>query len=176
MLAGVVGTLLLTYLSFQDFSTLMRNQTQLRYLINPLNSLYALAEVVLLPAQIDQHIQVLGDDARILPLPVKGAHPTGDHTQPWGKQPPLLVIALGETARSANFSLNGYDRNTNPALSQQDVLSYRQVTSCGSTTSRAARACATALNRCAPANCRCLRLARKENAVMTCCCRCSSLN
>lgn len=134
MLAGVVGTLLLTYLSFQDFSTLMRNQTQLRYLINPLNSLYALAEVVLLPAQIDQHIQVLGDDARILSLPVKGAHPTGDHTQPWGKQPPLLVIALGETARSANFSLNGYDRNTNPALSQQDVLSYRQVTSCGTST------------------------------------------
>lgn len=134
MLAGVVGTLLLTYLSFQDFSTLMRNQTQLRYLINPLNSLYALAEVVLLPAQIDQHIQVLGDDARILPLPVKGAHPTGDHTQPWGKQPPLLVIAMGETARSANFSLNGYDRNTNPALSQQDVLSYRQVTSCGTST------------------------------------------
>ena len=95
LLGGVVGTCVLTYLSFQDFSTLMLNQTQLRYLINPLNSLYALAEVVLLPAQIDQHIQVLGDDARILPLPVKGAHPTGDHTQPWGKQPPLLVIALG---------------------------------------------------------------------------------
>ena len=135
ILAGVVSTLLLTYLSFQDFSTLMRNQTQLRYLINPLNTLYALAEVVLLPAQIDQRIQPLGEDARILPLPAKSTGSKANTSAAaWGAQPPLLVIALGETARSANFSLNGYPRNTNPQLSRLDVLSYRQVSSCGTST------------------------------------------
>jgi lipid A ethanolaminephosphotransferase len=135
LLAGVLSTLLLTYLSFQDFSTLMRNQTQLRYLINPLNSLYALAEIALLPAQIDQHIRPLGEEARILPLPMKGtASAAGTAQSPWGSQPPLLVIALGETARSPNFSLNGYARQTNPALSRLDVLSYRQVSSCGTST------------------------------------------
>ena len=133
-LAGVLATLLLTYLSFQDFSTLMRNQTQLRYRINPLNSLYALAEVALLPAQIDQRIQPLDEDARVLPLPRKPGQPVDRTAGAWGAQPPLLVIALGETARSANYALNGYSRNTNPALSGLDVLSYRDVTSCGTST------------------------------------------
>lgn len=135
LLGGVVATFLLLYLSFQDFSNLMRNQTQLRYLINPLNTLYALAEVVLIPTQVDQQIRPLGEDAQILPLPSRDAKDA--HTRPslaWGAQPPLLVIALGETARSSNFSLNGYARNTNPELQHQGVLSYRQVTSCGTST------------------------------------------
>ena len=135
MLAGVVGTLLLTYLSFQDFSTLMRNQTQMRYLINPLNTVYALAEVALIPTQVDQRLQPLGEDARIVPLPSNGVHKAGVRSDaPWGSQPPLLIIALGETARSSNFSLNGYERNTNPQLKQLPVLSYRQVSSCGTST------------------------------------------
>jgi len=135
LLGGVVGTLLLAYVSFQDFSTLMRNQTQMRYLINPLNTVYALAEVVLIPTQVDQQIRPLGEDAQILPLPSRLVKGTPSLPElPWGKQPPLLVIVLGETARSSNFSLNGYARNTNPALQRLDVLSYRQVTSCGTST------------------------------------------
>ena len=134
LLGGVVGTMVLTYLSFQDFSTLMRNQTQMRYLINPLNTVYALAEVVLIPTQVDQQIRPLGEDARILPLPNRTLNTANPAGQPWGAQPPLLVIALGETARSSNFSLNGYARNTNPELQQLDVLSYRQVSSCGTST------------------------------------------
>ena len=135
LLAGVLGTFLLVYLSFQDFSTLMRNQTQLRYLINPLNTAYALAEVVLLPTQVDPVIQPLAQDARIVPLPSREAGGRRHSpTAAWGSQPPLLIIALGETARSANFSLNGYPRPTNPKLQSLPVLSYRQVTSCGTST------------------------------------------
>ena len=134
LLGGVVGTFLLTYLSFQDFSTLMRNQTQMRYLINPLNTVYALAEVVLIPTQVDQQIRPLGEDAKIVPLPNRNVKGNASSSQAWGAQPPLLVIALGETARSSNFSLNGYARNTNPALQQLGVLSYRQVSSCGTST------------------------------------------
>ncbi|MEY3766103.1 MAG: hypothetical protein RLZ03_1063, partial [Pseudomonadota bacterium] len=100
LLGGVVGTLLLAYVSFQDFSTLMRNQTQMRYLINPLNTVYALAEVVLIPTQVDQQIRPLGEDAQILPLPSRLVKGTPSLPElPWGKQPPLLVIVLGETAR-----------------------------------------------------------------------------
>jgi len=134
VLGGVVGTFLLTYLSFQDFSTLMRNQTQMRYLINPLNTVYALAEVVLIPTQVDQQIRPLGEDAQILPLPTRQGTSRNSAGQAWGPKPPLLVIALGETARSSNFSLNGYARNTNPALQQLGVLSYREVSSCGTST------------------------------------------
>ena len=135
LLGGVVGTCVLTYLSFQDFSNLMRNQTQLRYLINPLNTVYALAEVVLIPTQVDQQIRPLGEDAQIVPLPTRNAKaPHPRQAKAWGSQPPLLVIALGETARSRNFSLNGYARNTNPELQALGVLSYRQVSSCGTST------------------------------------------
>ena len=44
----LAGTLLLF---FQDFSSLMRNHTQLRYLVNPLNSFYALGRLAAKPLQ-----------------------------------------------------------------------------------------------------------------------------
>jgi glucan phosphoethanolaminetransferase (alkaline phosphatase superfamily) len=36
--------------------------------------------------------------------------------------PHLVVLVIGETARSANFSINGYGRDTNPRLSRQTNL------------------------------------------------------
>lgn len=45
------------------------------------------------------------------------------------------VIMVGETARSANFSLGGYPRETNPRLAAEDGLVYfPQVTACGTST------------------------------------------
>jgi lipid A ethanolaminephosphotransferase len=41
---------------------------------------------------------------------------------------------VGETARADRFSLNGYKRETNPLLSKQDIVSLKNVTSCGTST------------------------------------------
>jgi lipid A ethanolaminephosphotransferase len=46
----------------------------------------------------------------------------------------LLVLVVGETARAMNFSLNGYERQTNPALARQGVLSFSNVSSGGTAT------------------------------------------
>lgn len=46
----------------------------------------------------------------------------------------LMIMVVGETARADRFSLNGYHRLTNPRLQQEDVLSLRNVTSCGTST------------------------------------------
>ena len=46
----------------------------------------------------------------------------------------VMVLVLGETARSSNFSLNGYDKFTNPYTSKQNVISFKNVTSCGTAT------------------------------------------
>lgn len=46
----------------------------------------------------------------------------------------LIVLVVGETARADRFSLNGYSRQTNPVLEKEDVISFRQVTSCGTST------------------------------------------
>ncbi|HXF67623.1 MAG TPA: phosphoethanolamine--lipid A transferase [Burkholderiales bacterium] len=49
-------------------------------------------------------------------------------------RPMLVVLMVGETARAQNFSLNGYPRPTNPALAREDVLSFTEVASCGTST------------------------------------------
>ena len=46
----------------------------------------------------------------------------------------VLIFILGETARAANFSLNGYERDTNPLLAKQDIVYFKETTSCGTAT------------------------------------------
>jgi lipid A ethanolaminephosphotransferase len=50
------------------------------------------------------------------------------------RKPILTVLVAGETARSQNFSLNGYEVLTNPELSNQPVISFSDVNSCGTAT------------------------------------------
>ncbi len=111
-------------LSFQGLASVMRNHTQLRYLINPLNSFYALGLVAARPFQRDEStVLPLGEDATL------GASYTGQ------AKPPLLLLVLGETARSGNFALNGYPRPTTPKLAKENVASQRNAWSCGTSTS-----------------------------------------
>ncbi|MGP1716921.1 MAG: phosphoethanolamine transferase [Methylophilus sp.] len=46
----------------------------------------------------------------------------------------LVIMVVGETARYDRFSLNGYHKLTNPRLQQENVVSFKQVTSCGTST------------------------------------------
>lgn len=46
----------------------------------------------------------------------------------------LIILVVGETARYDRFSLNGYHKPTNPLLAKQNVLSFSNVTSCGTST------------------------------------------
>ena len=51
-----------------------------------------------------------------------------------GKKHELIIMVVGETARYDRFSLNGYDKLTNPRLQQENVVSFQQVSSCGTST------------------------------------------
>ena len=46
----------------------------------------------------------------------------------------LGIVVVGETARADHFSLNGYQRKTNPLLEQQDLINYKNAKSCGTLT------------------------------------------
>jgi lipid A ethanolaminephosphotransferase len=46
----------------------------------------------------------------------------------------LVVLVVGETARAANWGLNGYARQTTPELAALDVINFPEVTSCGTST------------------------------------------
>lgn len=50
------------------------------------------------------------------------------------RKPLLTIVVAGETARSQNFSLNGYAVETNPMLSNLPVISFSDVNSCGTAT------------------------------------------
>lgn len=51
-----------------------------------------------------------------------------------GKKPDVLVFILGETARAANYELNGYERPTNAHTRDKGVVYFRDTTSCGTAT------------------------------------------
>lgn len=124
----VLGALALAVCSvllvFQTFASTMRNHTQLRYLINPLNSIYALGNLATKPLRMDtSKILPLGRDAQL------GASYAGQ------SQPPLLVLVLGETGRAGNFAINGYGRPTTPELSaRKDLINLQNAWSCGTST------------------------------------------
>ena len=107
---------------FQDFSSIMRNHTQLRYLVNPLNSYYAIGMVAAKPFQRDNKTLLpIGRDAQLA-------------AQKANDKPPLLLLVLGETARMGNFGVNGYERNTTPELAKENIISLKGVMSCGTST------------------------------------------
>lgn len=111
-------------LSSRELAPLMRNHPQLRYLMNPLASLYSTAVAAARPAFARSQALV----------PVSGGAALGASHAP-GARPQLFVLVVGETARADHFALNGYGRDTTPLLAgQPGVLSWRNVRSCGTST------------------------------------------
>jgi len=112
---------------YQGLASLMRNHKAVRYMINPLNTVYAVgalaAERVPTSARA---IEPVGEDARL------GASYAAQ------ARPPLLVLVIGETARAEDFGLNGYHRQTTPVLAQwqrdKDLVNFPDVTACGTNT------------------------------------------
>jgi lipid A ethanolaminephosphotransferase len=123
LVSSCVLLVLVVLLFFQSIASVMRNHTQVRYLINPLNSFYALGSIAAKPFQRDESkLLPLGQDAKL------GASYAGQ------TKAPLLLLVLGETGRSGNFAINGYNRQTTPELEKENVVSQRNATSCGTST------------------------------------------
>jgi lipid A ethanolaminephosphotransferase len=109
---------------YQPFSSLTRNQKELRYLITPANYLWSLAKVVVDDSRAAaQPRQAIGLDAQ-----------PGPSWQVAARKPQFLVLVVGETARAANWGLNAYARQTTPELAELNVLNFAHVRSCGTNT------------------------------------------
>ena len=117
-------TLLITLavLSFAELSSTMRNHKSLRYMVNPANSFVALGRLALRArGQPAGPPLAMGTDVKLLPRPA-------------GARPPLLMLVVGETARADHFSSNGYARPTNAETAPLGLVSFHNVTSCGTNT------------------------------------------
>ncbi|MCR3969587.1 phosphoethanolamine--lipid A transferase [Aeromonas veronii] len=124
--AGVLAISLLfiggvASLYYQDYASVGRNNKSLAKEIVPANyvhGLYKYGRDVLFATPIPY--QQLGTDARVV---ARGSKPT------------LMFLVVGETARSQNYSLNGYGKATNSfTAKEQGVVSFRNVRSCGTAT------------------------------------------
>ncbi len=46
----------------------------------------------------------------------------------------IVIMVVGEAARSDHFSLNGYKKKTNPLLEKEQIINFPQMYSCGTAT------------------------------------------
>jgi len=115
----VAGVILLFY---QDYASIFRNHREIRFLLTPTNYLSGTYGVLKSKYARPQELRTIGKDAR-LRTPQTTA----------GKKA-LTIIAVGETARAANFSLGGYARETNPLMARENIIYYSNATSCGTDT------------------------------------------
>ena len=121
--SALAVAVLALFVQYKDASSLLRGHRDARHLVTPTNylaSLFKISRDALAappgepqPIALDAHRVVAAAAAR---------------------KPTLLVLAIGETVRSANFGLSGYARPTTPELSRLDLLVYPRVQACGTST------------------------------------------
>lgn len=108
--------------NYQHYASVMRNHRELRFMLVPHNVVAAVHGHLRQRLAAPIVLEVVGADATRAVAAVRTGKPT------------LTVLVVGETARAANFSLNGYPRPTNPELARQNVLSFSDVSACGTST------------------------------------------
>ena len=119
----VIGTVAMMY--YQDYASVGRNNSYLRQLIIPTQLVYSIGKYVHRTYLATPIIyREIGLDAKQMPQALSAAT----------DKPTLVVFVLGETARSQNYQLNGYNRPTNSYTKALDVISFQNVSSCGTAT------------------------------------------
>jgi lipid A ethanolaminephosphotransferase len=115
--------LLIAVLMYKDYASLFRNNKGLVKMVTPPNVISgAIHYVDNRWLQGNKALVRIGQDAHKGPL-IQAA-----------QKKTLVIFVVGETARAENFSLGGYERETNPRLKQQNVIYYPHAISCGTET------------------------------------------
>lgn len=123
ILASVVIILLIAALFYKDYASLIRNNKSIVKMLTPSNFVsgsFQFAKHKYFASNMS--LVTIGEDAHKGPL-ISG--------QP---KKTLVILVVGETARAENFSLGGYERETNPRLKKQDVTYFKNASSCGTET------------------------------------------
>jgi lipid A ethanolaminephosphotransferase len=120
--AAVTCLVAVLLVNYQHYASLLRNHRELRLILVPSNVVGAVHGYIARRLSGPVTLEVVGADATQTLAAARGAKPT------------LTILVIGETARAANFSLNGYPRPTNPELARQKVLSFSDVSACGTST------------------------------------------
>ncbi|MDR2902502.1 MAG: phosphoethanolamine--lipid A transferase [Lactobacillales bacterium] len=106
--------------TYKEYAAFGRNNQNVRKLLNTINYTYSTFRHFQLQQLRKRQFKILDKNAKIVP--------DEDNYKT------LLVLIIGETARAKNFSLDGYERKTNPLLEKQDIVYFNSTASCGTAT------------------------------------------
>lgn len=110
---------------YKDHAAFLRNHRELRHLLVPVNVIAGTYGHFRDSMAARRPYRKLGLDAR-------RRRPLASETK---EKPTVIVLVIGETARAANFSLDGYSRNTNPRLMGiSELINFSNVRACGTST------------------------------------------
>lgn len=117
--AAIIGA------GYKETAQFLRNNKPVKYYLIPVNYIGAIVSVTKIKLREGpKELVKIAEDAKLTP-----------YWKENGKKN-LFVFVVGETARAANFSLNGYDKPTNEPLTEYgaELLSFANVSSCGTST------------------------------------------
>lgn len=124
-LVGCVVVILAMVAPFYSYyAPVFREEEKLNQFITPVNYIYA----------VGKNISRQWKNKKVKVVQVVGADSKAGPQLQSRERPSLVIMVVGETARADHFSLNGYARETNPALKKQDIVNYTNVSSCGTST------------------------------------------
>jgi lipid A ethanolaminephosphotransferase len=114
----ITGSLLLTFNRF--YTSFFREHKPLRYYANPTGWISAVYNCARESLSSGTTIVIpIGTDAKIS---------SSDTDRE------LIILVVGEAVRADRISLNGYYRETTPLLAKEDVISFTNMYSCGTST------------------------------------------
>jgi lipid A ethanolaminephosphotransferase len=118
---GLLGLLVLALPFSENYVLFTRHHKYVRMYANPTFYSYSIYRYL--------HHQA------VTPPPGAMTHVAGDaQSQDKKNHHELVIMVVGETARFDRFSLNGYHKLTNPNLTKENVVSFKNVSSCGTST------------------------------------------
>lgn len=122
-LGALMVIILVASVFYKDYASLFRNNKSIVKMVTPANYVSAMMKY----SQErwfagDQTLVRIGQDAHKGPAILAQNKKT------------VLILVVGEASRAANYSLNGYERDTNPQLKQQNVINFPHASSCGTET------------------------------------------
>ena len=114
--------ILVNVLSFSKFYTsFFREHKTLRYYANPTFWMYSVMRYTKKTIYTGKIIvKEVGNDSKI--------------NEEVEDKKELIIMVVGEATRADRFSLNGYKRETNPLLNQEEVYNFSKMASCGTST------------------------------------------
>lgn len=108
------------FLYSKFYTSFVREHKPLRYSINPAYWMYSIGKYINLTFNSGPLVvKPIGLDAKVV---------NDDNRSK------IVIVVVGEAARADHFSLNGYEKETNPLLSKADIVNFPNFFSCGTST------------------------------------------